>query len=56
MAEKEDKAEGKENMKNHIETLKELTALRAQAETEREKNSYTKKINKILDAMDSESD
>ena len=56
LAEKEDKAEGKENMKNHIETLKELTALRAQAETEREKNSYTKKINKILDAMDSESD
>ena len=48
-------SEGKVDMKDYIENLKELTALRAQAETEREKKSYIKKINKILDAMDSES-
>ena len=51
------KADGKENsLKDNIEALKELTALRAQAESDREKKLYTKKINKILAAMDSGSE
>ena len=56
MAVKEDKLEGKENRKDNIDTLKELHALRAQAETEREKKAYTKQINKILDTMESDTD
>jgi hypothetical protein len=39
-----------------ITALKELTALRAQAESDHEKKLYTKKINKILAAMDSDTD
>ena len=47
-------ADCKENsLKDNIEALKELTALRAQAESDRERKLCTKKINKILAAMDS---
>jgi hypothetical protein len=51
------KADGKENTrKDNIDALKELTALRAQADSEREKQLYNKQINKILAAMDSDSE
>ena len=48
------KADGEENsLKDNIEALKELSALCAEAESNRWKKLYTKKINKILAAMDS---
>ena len=58
VAKKEERAEEKENLNSmkDIAKLKELSALRDKADNPREKDLYTKKISKILEAMDSDQD
>ncbi len=56
VAKKDEKAEEKENSMKDIAKLKELSALRDKADNPREKDLYTKKISKILEAMDSYQD
>jgi hypothetical protein len=51
---KDQKPEG--SLKETIENLKELNALREKAKTPREESIYTKKIEKLLVAMDSDCD